>query len=352
MGHFSLLSAGGYTSTHTLIALFYPFLNLAMTVDTTDTSKDKNWDLLEFLNINSPEEIAPNGKDLIVLPECLELTNIESEKTLTENDNQRDQETPTESVKAEKEEEPKRKRRRTATDCRVEWRVSIANEKAEIIENVDKIKDEEMLLREKYGELKGVIRVGGIYQAYKNKETTIKDIFKKGKEELINAKREITEVIVKEKTQVAFKVRKCNNTKEDQVAFEIDRIQKQTLAEDIRVSVENSFCSRLYLTKLEAYRYSQVRYLTSLQTQISILTDGISRICENKEELDNIFRALGHVHGEINGINSGNNQINAITFSEANQKKVIILTCFLFIRGQFIQGSIATVGFCCRASGR
>ena len=167
----------------------------------------------------------------------------------------------------------------------------------------------------------------------------------------MNAKREITEVLVKEKIQVAFKVKKCNKTKEDQVAFEVDRIRKQTLAEDIRVSVENSFCSRLYLTKLEAYRDSQVRYLKSLQIQISILNDGISRICENKEELDNIFRALGQVQGEISGINSGNNQINAIAFSEANQKKVIILTFFLFIKDQFILGSIAAVGFCCRASG-
>ena len=224
-----------------------------MTVDTIDTSKDNKWDLLEFLNINPPEEIVPNGQDnndLNVLPDCPELTNIESEETLTENANQRDQEMPTESVKAEREEEPKRKRRRTATDCRVEWRVSIANEKAEIIENVDKIKDEEMLLREKYGELKGVIRVGGKYQAYNNKEIP-KDIFKKGKEDLINAKREFTEVLVKEKIQVAFKVKKCNKTKEDQVAFEVDRIRKQTLAEDIRVSVENSCCSRLYLTKLK-----------------------------------------------------------------------------------------------------
>ena len=111
-----------------------------MTVDTIDTSKDNKWDLLEFLNINPPEEIVTNGQDnndLNVLPDCPELTNIESEETLTENANQRDQETPTKSVKAEREEEPKRKRRRTATDCRVEWRVSIANEKAEIIENVD-----------------------------------------------------------------------------------------------------------------------------------------------------------------------------------------------------------------------
>ena len=167
-----------------------------MTVVTIDTNKENNWDLLEFLNINPPEEIVPYGQDinyLNVLPECPELTNIKSDETLTENDKQRDQETPTESVKAEDEEEPKRKRRRTATDCRVEWRVGIATEKAAIIENVDKIEDEEMLLREKYGELKGVIRVGGIDQAYKHK-----NIFKKGKEDLMNAKREITEVLVKE----------------------------------------------------------------------------------------------------------------------------------------------------------
>ena len=143
----------------------------------------------------------------------------------------------------------------------------------------------------------------------------------------MNAKREITEVLVKEKVQVAFKVRKCNITN-DQVAIEIDRIRKRTLAEDIRVSMENSFCSRLYLTKLEAYRENQIKYLTKLQIQISILTEGIARICENKDELDNIFRSLRQEQGGLNEINSGNNQINAITFSEANQKKVIHLDIF------------------------
>ena len=145
----------------------------------------------------------------------------------------------------------------------------------------------------------------------------------------MNAKREITDVLVKEKVQVAFKVRKCNKTN-DQVAFEIDRIRKQTLAEDIRVSMENSFCSRLYLTKLEAYRDSQVRYLTKLQIQISILTEGIARICENNEELDNIFGSLRQVQGELNEINSRNNSINVIKLSEANQKKVIILEFYFY----------------------
>ena len=63
-----------------------PFLNLAMTVVTIDTNKENNWDLLEFLNINPPEEIVPYGQDnnyLNVLPECPELTNIKSDETLT-----------------------------------------------------------------------------------------------------------------------------------------------------------------------------------------------------------------------------------------------------------------------------
>ena len=250
---------------------------------------DNNFELLEFLGMNPTGEIVPYGQDDIdsnLLSRGPELTNIEREETLTENDNK---ETLTESVKAEEEEPPKRKRRRTATDCRVEWRAAIATEKAAIIENVDKIADEEMLLREKYGEMKGVVRVDRM-DKNKNKKT-LKDFFKRGKEDLLNSKREITEVLVKEKVQAASKVRKCNKTM-DQGVFEIDRIRKQTLAEDIRVSLENSFCSRLYLTKLEAYRDSQVRYLTKLQIQISILTDGISRICENKEELDNIFGSL------------------------------------------------------------
>ena len=116
-----------------------------------------------------------------------------------------------------------------------------------LLENVKKITNDEMLLREKYGELKGVARVREMSKDYKDKDT-LKDIFKKGKEGLTNAKRELTEVIVKEKLQQATKVRKSIR-KED---HEIAEIRKQTLAEDIRVSVENTYCSKLYLTKLEA----------------------------------------------------------------------------------------------------
>ena len=145
---------------------------MAITVDTIETNKDNNWELLEFLDINSTGEIVPyeqDKNDLDLLPRCPELTNIESEEP-----NETDQETLTESVKTEEEEPPKRKRRRTATDCRMEWRAAIATEKAAIIENVDKITHEEMLLREKYGEMKGVVRVNRM-----NKTRKLQRIFSK-----------------------------------------------------------------------------------------------------------------------------------------------------------------------------
>ena len=175
-----------------------------------------------------------------------------------------------------------------------------------------------MRLRERYGELKGVLRTTGMYQDYKDKEN-FRDIFKNGKEDLLNAKKEITEVIVKEKEQQATKVRKINKKNVDSSgAFDIAKNRKQTLAEDIRVSLENCFCSKLYLIKCKAYRNSQERYLTHLRTQISILTDGIARTCENKDILQEILGNLRQVQGDL----SENNKINEVTFTDVNQKKV------------------------------
>ena len=293
-----------------------------------NTIEDKEWDLLDFLDYGPTEEYSPHGLDaqfdLTWLPGHSEEPNVdveESFRAMTGNENQRDEEKlTTGSFKVEDEHQPceqpitTRKRKRTATDCRVEWRAAISSAKAAIIENVKKITNEEILLREKYGELKGVVRVREMSKDYKNRDP-LKDIFKKGKEELTNAKRELTEVILKEKLQQASKVRKSDKTKKDHEAFEIAEIRKQTLAEDIRVSVENAYCSKLYLTKLEAYKNCQVRYLTSLQTQICILADGFSRICHNKEtlyEISGYLRHLRQVQGEIG---------EEITLREAFKKK-------------------------------
>ena len=112
----------------------------------------------------------------------------------------------------------------------------------------------------------------------------------------MDAKREVSKVIMKEKQHQASKVRK-NNKRKDDGAFDIAEITKQTLVEDIRVSLENCFCSKLYLTKLEAYKNSQIRYLSRLQKLISILTDGISRTCRNKDDIYDILGSLRQVQG-------------------------------------------------------
>ena len=325
-----------------------------------NTTKDKEWDLQDFLNL-TPTEVSPHGHNDLLLGSS-DLTNIGTEDDIESvTEHQEEQRTTTASVEAEKEEQPitrkrrrtvivgnigieeenenvsehhqeqeeegpelasvkedaqqpqTRKRRRTATDCRVEWRLGISSEKAAIIENENQITKEEMLLRERYGELKGVARVNQMYQDYKHKE---KDIFKNVKKDLLDAKREVKEVIVKEKQQQALKVRK-NNKRKDDGAFDIAEITKQTLAEDIRVSLENCFCSKLYLNKLQAYKNSQVRYLTRLQTLISILTEGISRTCRNKDFLYDILGSLRQVKGFIK-INTS----DEITFTDMNQKKV------------------------------
>ena len=110
-------------------------------------------------------------------------------------------------------------------DCRVEWRLDISSEKAAIIESENQITEEEMSLRERYGELKGVTRVNEMDQDYKDRKN-FKDIFKNVKKDLLDAKREITKVIVKEKQQQALKVRK-NNKRKDDGAFDIAEITKK-----------------------------------------------------------------------------------------------------------------------------
>ena len=317
-------------------------------------TKDKEWDLQDFLNL-TPTEVSPHGhNDLLLGLGSPDLTNIGTEdKIESVTEHHGEQRTPIASVEAEKEDKPitrkrrraatdgnirtedkkedvsehhqedqgtvqeeaqqprTRKRKRTATDCRVEWRLGISFEKAEIIENENQITKEEMLLRERYGELKGVTRVNQMYQDYKHKENC-KDVFKNVKKDLLYAKREVTEVITKEKQQQAFKVRK-NNKRKDDGAFDIAEIHKQTLAEDIRVSLENCFCSKLYLNKLEAYKNSQVRYLRHLQKLISILTDGILRTCKNKDDIYDILGSLRQIQEE--------GGYDKITFTD-NQKKV------------------------------
>ena len=281
---------------------------------------DINWDLEDFLNLIPTEEVSSHelkGNDLTVFLGRRELTNIESEDNI--QNAVEHQETPVVSVEVEEDKPISRKRRRTATDCRVEWRAGISSEKLAIIENEDKITEEEMRLRERYGELKGVVKTTEMFQDYKDKEN-FKDLFKNGREDLLNAKKEITEVIVKEKEQQVTKVRKINKRKDDSSgAFNIAEIRKQTLAEDIRVSLENCFCSKLYLIKLKAYRKSQERYLTCLRTQISILTDGISRTCDSRENLQKI---LGNLLRQVQGDLSKNNTIDEVTFKDVNQKKV------------------------------
>ena len=317
-------------------------------------TKDKEWDLQDFLNL-TPTEVSPHGhNDLLLGLGSPDLTNIGTEdKIESVTEHHGEQRTPIASVEAEKEDKPitrkrrraatdgnirtedkkedvsehhqedqgtvqeeaqqprTRKRKRTATDCRVEWRLGISFEKAEIIENENQITKEEMLLRERYGELKGVARVNQMYQDYNHKENC-KDVFKNVKKDLLYAKREVTEVITKEKQQQAFKVRK-NNKRKDDGAFDIAKIPKQTLAEDIRVSLENCFCSKLYLNKLEAYKNSQVRYLRHLQKLISILTDGILRTCKNKDDIYDILGSLRQIQEE--------GGYDKITFTD-NQKKV------------------------------
>ena len=317
-------------------------------------TKDKEWDLQDFLNL-TPTEVSPHGhNDLLLGLGSPDLTNIGTEdKIESVTEHHGEQRTPIASVEAEKEDKPitrkrrraatdgnirtedkkedvsehhqedqgtvqeeaqqprTRKRKRTATDCRVEWRLGISFEKAEIIENENQITKEEMLLRERYGELKGVARVNQMYQDYNHKENC-KDVFKNVKKDLLYAKREVTEVITKEKQQQAFKVRK-NNKRKDDGAFDIAEIPKQTLAEDIRVSLENCFCSKLYLNKLEAYKNSQVRYLRHLQKLISILTDGILRTCKNKDDIYDILGSLRQIQEE--------GGYDKITFTD-NQKKV------------------------------
>ena len=282
-------------------------------------TNDKNWDLQDFLNLTPTEEVSSHEQrryDLNVFLGKRELTNIESEDKI--QNAVEHQETPVVSDEVEEDKPISRKRRRTATDCRVEWRAGISSEKAAIIEKEDQITEEEMRLRERYGELKGVVRTTGMFQDCKDKDN-FKDIFKNGKEDLLNAKKEITEVIVKEKEQQATKVGKINKKKGDgSEAFDIAKIRKQTLAEDIRVSLENCFCSKLYLIKLKAYSNSQERYLTHLRTQISILTDGIIRTCENKETLQEILGKLRQVQGDYNE----NNTNDEVIFTDVNQKKV------------------------------
>ena len=328
----------------------------------TNTTKDKEWDLQDFLNL-TPTEVSPRPHEqnyMLLGSSDSDLTNIGTEDEIeSATEHQEEQRTTTASVEAEKKDQPvtrKRmraardgnigieeenenvselhqeqeeqgpppvsvrkndqkprtmKRRKTATDCRVEWRLGISSEKAAIIENENQITKEEMLLRERYGELKGVARVNQMYQDYNHKENC-KDVFKNVKKDLLYAKREVTEVITKEKQQQAFKVRK-NNKRKDDGAFDIAEIPKQTLAEDIRVSLENCFCSKLYLNKLEAYKNSQVRYLRHLQKLISILTDGILRTCKNKDDIYDILGSLRQIQEE--------GGYDKITFTD-NQKKV------------------------------
>ena len=332
------------------------FLGSAMPPNTT---KDRDWDLQDFLNL-TPTEVSPRHNELLLGSPDPDLTNIGTEDEIESvTERPEGQRTTTASVGAEKEDQPftrkrrmtatngrnigteeekenvsgrhqedqgttveedtqqprTRKRRRTATDCRVEWRLGISSEKAAIIENENQITKEEMSIRERYGELKGVARVNEMDQDYKDRKN-FKDIFKNVKKDLLDAKREITKVIVKEKQQQALKVRKNKKRKEDGT-FDIAEITKQTLAEDIRVSLENCFCSKLYLNKLQAYKNSQVRYLTRLQTLISILADGISRTCRNKDYLYDILGSLRQVQGFIK-INTS----DEITFMDMNQKKV------------------------------
>ena len=186
-----------------LVHLAFPFVpssfsDFAIGVNTTE---DKKWDLLDFFDYGPTEEFSPHGldahEDLTWLPSHPEESNFYGEESI-----QRVQETTTESIKVEKEQQPceepiaTRKRKRNATDCRVEWRASISSAKAAILENVKKITNDEMLLREKYGELKGVARVREMSKDYKDKDT-LKDIFKKEKEGLTNAKRELTRKLYK-----------------------------------------------------------------------------------------------------------------------------------------------------------
>ena len=118
------------------------FSDFAIGVNTTE---DKTWDLLDFLDYGPSEEFSPQGlgthEDLIWLPSHPEETSVGVEESI-----QRDQETTTESIKVEPCEEPivTRKRKRNATDCRVEWRASISSAKAAILENVKKITNAEM----------------------------------------------------------------------------------------------------------------------------------------------------------------------------------------------------------------
>ena len=327
-----------------------------------NTTKDKKWDLQDFLNL-TPTEVSPRPHDqnyMLLGSSDPDLTNIGTEGEIeSATEHQEEPRTTNASVEAEKEDQPitrKRrrdaidgnigieeenenvselhqeqeeqgpppasvrkndqkprtmKRRKTATDCRVEWRLGISSEKAAIIENENQITKEEMLLRERYGELKGVARVNQMYQDYKYKENC-KDIFKNVKKDLLDAKREVSKVIMKEKQQQALKVRK-NNKRKDDGAFDIAEITKQTLVEDIRVSLENCFCSKLYLNKLEAYKNSQVRYLRHLQKLISILTDGILRTCKNKDDIYDILGSLRQIQEE--------GGYDKITFTD-NQKKV------------------------------
>ena len=320
-----------------------------------NTTKDRDWDLQDFLNL-TPTEVSPRHNELLLGSPDPDLTNIGTEDEIDSvTERPEGQRTTTASVGADQEDQPitrkrrrtatignigteeekenvskhhqedqgkpveedalqprTRKRRRTATDCRVEWRLGISSEKAAIIENENQITKEEMSIRERYGELKGVARVNEMDQDYKDRKN-FKDIFKNVKKDLLDAKREVTTVIVKEKQQQALKVRKVNKRKDDG-AFDVDEITKQTLVEDIRVSLENCFCSKLYLNKLEAYKNSQVRYLTRLQKLISILTDGISRTCRNKDDIYDILGSLRQVQGG-----------GEITFTDMNQKKVITI---------------------------
>ena len=92
------------------------------------------------------------------------------------------------------------------------------------------------------------------------------DLMIKGKEKLISAKKDLFGYIAQEKVK-REKTKRMN--------------EKDVM--NLEVALENTICSRAYLTKLQTYVECQKTWMGTLQSGISALETGTTKAAQNQE---------------------------------------------------------------------
>ena len=188
------------------------------------------------------------------------------------------------------------KRNRTSTDWREEKRPKIASCCTELKRTEKFNMNLEIELHHLLAFLMGTLSM--ILDTEK-----ILALVEQGKGELTAARNALIRVVAqekmkKEKTKMRKnekKRKKSNNTSAKRAGGEAE--EQEVL--DLGVALENTICTSEYLSKLETYVNCQKTWMTTLQTNISILEAGTTKAAQNQE----ILRRLDARHETLETLN-------------------------------------------------